>query len=134
MFLAAVFGLMVHAPAGVRWTDPASAAFAAAPVLFVLAVLPAYRLLDRWDLFRWLPVRDPQARRRAARAIVGTSLLFANFHANVWPTPVPLFVLALGLGWLAYRTQGVAAPIVLHMLFNAIVFAALRFAPPAVPG
>jgi membrane protease YdiL (CAAX protease family) len=134
VFLAAVLGLMIHAPAGIPWTDPLAAAGAAAPVLFVFAVLPLYRLMDWWDLSGWLPVRDPEARRRAARAIVGTALLFANFHANVWPTPVPLFVLALGLGWLAYRTQGVAAPIVLHMLFNAIVFAALRFAPPAVPG
>lgn len=133
MFLAAAFGLMIHSPAGIPFTDAPSAAGAAAPVLFVLAVLPAYRLMDWWDLSRWLPVRDPEARRRAARAIVGTSLLFANFHANVWPTPVPLFVLALGIGWLAYRTQGVTAPIVLHTLFNAIVFAALVFQPHDAP-
>jgi membrane protease YdiL (CAAX protease family) len=68
-------------------------------------------------------------RHRAVRAIIGTSLLFANFHANVWPTPIPLFLLALGLGWLAFRTQGVVAPIIMHMLFNAIVFAALALQP-----
>jgi membrane protease YdiL (CAAX protease family) len=57
------------------------------------------------------------------RAIVGTAALFANFHANVWPTPVALFVLALGLGWLAYRTQGVVAPTIMHILFNTVAFA-----------
>jgi membrane protease YdiL (CAAX protease family) len=118
LWLAAVVGVLLHSPA----TTDASAA---TPALFVLAVLPAYWLLDRCDLSRWLPIHDPVARLQAARAIVGTSLLFANFHANFWPTPVPLFVLSLGLGWLAYRTQSVIAPIVLHMLFNAIVFATL---------
>jgi membrane protease YdiL (CAAX protease family) len=51
--------------------------------------------------------------------------LFANFHANIWPTPVALFVLALGLGWLAYRTQSVVASIVLHVLFNTITILTL---------
>jgi membrane protease YdiL (CAAX protease family) len=36
----------------------------------------------------------------------------------VWPTPVALFVLALGLGALAYRTQSLVGPVVLHGLFN----------------
>jgi membrane protease YdiL (CAAX protease family) len=53
-------------------------------------------------------------------AIFGTSLLFACIHTSVWPTPVPLFVLALGLGVLAQRTQSLVGPIVLHGLFNGI--------------
>src|SRR5205823_5542904 len=32
----------------------------------------------------------------------------------------PLFVLALGLGWLAWRTQSLIGPMVLHSLFNGI--------------
>jgi membrane protease YdiL (CAAX protease family) len=120
VWLAAAVGVLIHTPSN----DPLSAV---GPALFVVAVLPVYWLLDRSDTSRWLPVQNPIARRRAVRAIVGTSLLFANFHANVWPTPVPLFVLSIGLGWLAYRTQSVVAPIVLHMFFNAIPFATLAF-------
>jgi membrane protease YdiL (CAAX protease family) len=125
VWLALIFGIVIHRPGPIHWSDPADVASAAAPALLVLAVLPFYWRIDVANLSRRLPVRDPAARRRAARAIVGTSLLFANFHANVWPTPVPLFFLALGLGWLAYRTQSIAAPIFLHVLFNAIVFVAL---------
>lgn len=103
---------------------------ALAPALFVLAMIPAYRLFDwaaakgRPAFVSWmldgLATRDPEDRERAARAIVGTAMLFASFHAAVWPTPIPLFGLGLGLGWLAYRTQSLVAPITLHVLFNAV--------------
>ena len=126
IWLAATIGFLAHYPNPIRWSDPGDIVSAASPILLVLAVLPFYRRIDSWNLSAGLPIRDPPTRRRAARAIVGTALLFANFHANVWPTPIPLFVLALGLGWLAYRTQSVVAPIAMHMLFNAIVLVALR--------
>ena len=61
----------------------------------------------------------------ATGAIVGSAALFACVHANVWPTPVPLALLALALGWLAMRTQSVIAPIVVHMLFNTVAFVEL---------
>lgn len=137
LWLAAVIGVAVRSPAVGQAGDLQSIVSTAAPALLVFATLPAYWHIDKWPLTRWLPVRDPAAHTQIARAIIGTSLLFANFHANVWPTPIPLFVLALGLGWLAFRTQSVMAPIVVHMLFNAIVFAALVFAPtppPVAPG
>jgi Type II CAAX prenyl endopeptidase Rce1-like len=122
--LAALFGVMLHSPANVSLRDPESVLSAAAPALFVLAIWPLYRALDRWGgSVHWLPVRDPVTRRQAVRAIVGTAALFANFHANVWPTPIALFVLALGLGWLAYRTQSVVAPTIMHVLFNMVAFA-----------
>jgi membrane protease YdiL (CAAX protease family) len=54
------------------------------------------------------------------RGILGSSLLFAMFHAGAWPSPVPLFFLALGLGWLAQRTGSLVGPIVLHALFNMV--------------
>jgi membrane protease YdiL (CAAX protease family) len=84
--------------------------FAAAciPVLFVLALVPIYLLV-------WWRSRTP-----VAPAIFGTAALFASVHASVWPTPVPLFVLALGLGALAYRTRSLVGPIVLHSLFNGV--------------
>ena len=81
---------------------------AAAPALFVLALLPLYLLV-------WWFSRTP-----LAAAIFGTSLLFACIHTAVWPTPIPLFVLALGLGVLAQRTRSLIGPIVLHSLFNGV--------------
>jgi membrane protease YdiL (CAAX protease family) len=68
------------------------------------------------------------ARPQEFRAIYGTALLFAMFHVSVWPTPIPLFLLALGLGYLAYRTQSIVGPIVMHVLFNTIACIALFLA------
>lgn len=81
---------------------------AAAPALFVLFLVPAYIVVWR------------KQKTFAPTAIFGTSLFFATIHQNAWPAPVPLFVLALGLGWLARRTQSLIGPIVLHALFNGI--------------
>jgi membrane protease YdiL (CAAX protease family) len=81
---------------------------AAAPALFVLALLPLYLVV-------WATSRTP-----LDPALFGTSLLFAYVHVSVWPTPIPLFVLALGLGELASRTRSLVGPIVLHSLFNSI--------------
>jgi membrane protease YdiL (CAAX protease family) len=78
------------------------------PTLFVLAVLPLYALVIQ-------RTRTPEG-----PAIVATSLLFAAIHSFAWPSPVPLFVLALGLGWLAQRTQSLLGPILIHSLFNAV--------------
>jgi membrane protease YdiL (CAAX protease family) len=82
-----------------------------APALFVLLVLPGY-----W-LVRWAPLGLGDV--DAARAIYATALCWAMLHSAVWPSPVPLFFLGLGLGWLAYRTQNLLGPVVLHGLFNA---------------
>lgn len=78
---------------------------AATPALFVLALLPVY-------LAVWATRRAPED-----PAIFGTSLLFGYIH-SAWPTPIPLFVLALGLGVLAQRTRSLVGPIVIHSLFN----------------
>jgi membrane protease YdiL (CAAX protease family) len=56
----------------------------------------------------------------ALRGIYGTALLFAAAHAGAWPAPVPLFLLALALGWLAHRARSLVGPMVLHSLFNAL--------------
>jgi membrane protease YdiL (CAAX protease family) len=82
-------------PAGeIRWTDRLGALLVA---------------LDRAG-------EDPRTRR--AWAMYATATLFALIHP--WPTPVPLFLLGLGLGWLAYRTQSLVGPMVLHALFNSV--------------
>ena len=54
--------------------------------------------------------------------IWASAALFAAAHSAVWPTPVPLFVLGLGLGWLCLRTRGILACVVAHGLFNAVSF------------
>jgi membrane protease YdiL (CAAX protease family) len=81
---------------------------AAMPALFVLGLVPVYLLV-------WWRSQTPRG-----PAIFGASLLFACVHTSVWPTPVPLFVLALGLGILADRTRSLVGPIVLHGLFNGV--------------
>jgi membrane protease YdiL (CAAX protease family) len=89
------------------------------PVGFVLILVPPFVLIWRWS-------RSP-----VPPAVFGTSLFWAMMHANVWPTPVPLFVLGLGLGYLAYRTQSLVAPLVLHALFNGVACVMLLYPSPA---
>lgn len=79
----------------------------------------------------WALTRGHKSQNRY-RAIIGTSLLFAVFHASSWPDPVPLFALSLVLGWLGWRTQGVIAPMVCHALFNATSIIYLRLIQPGV--
>jgi membrane protease YdiL (CAAX protease family) len=53
------------------------------------------------------------------RAVYATAAFFALMHST-WPNPISLFVLGLGLGWLAVRTNGVLVPVLVHGLFNAV--------------
>lgn len=59
-------------------------------------------------------------RRRHVHAIYATASLFAVVHSQVWPSPIPLFVLGLSLSWLAVRTRGILVPFLVHGLFNAV--------------
>ncbi len=83
------------------------------PALCVLGLVPVY-LLVCW-----------RARSSVGPTLFATAVLFGWAHARVWPSPVPLVLLGLGLGYLAYRTQSIVGPIVLHALFNATACAAL---------
>jgi membrane protease YdiL (CAAX protease family) len=78
------------------------------PALFVVAMSVGLLLVQR------------RSRTPIGPAVYGTSLLFAALHSSVWPSPIALFVLGLGLGWLAQRTQSMVGPILLHCLFNAV--------------
>ncbi|MFQ3591918.1 MAG: CPBP family intramembrane glutamic endopeptidase [Gemmataceae bacterium] len=53
------------------------------------------------------------------RGMYGVAVLFAFVHAAAWPSPIPLLVLGLVLGWLA-RRGGLIGPIALHAGFNAV--------------
>lgn len=48
------------------------------------------------------------------------SLIFAALHYKQWPAPVPLFLLALGLGEVYRRTGSLIAPIAMHATFNGL--------------
>jgi membrane protease YdiL (CAAX protease family) len=61
-----------------------------------------------------------RSKRRTAGAVWASAALFAAVHSPVWPSPVALFLLGLGLGWCAVRTRGVLVPAVVHGLFNAV--------------
>ena len=40
---------------------------------------------------------------------------------------MPLTVMGIGLGWLAYRSQSLVGPMVVHGLFNAVTMIFLAF-------
>lgn len=58
-------------------------------------------------------------------ANIMVAFFFAGLHAAQWPAPVPLFVLAIGLGWLAQRTGRLVGPVALHATFNGFSTAML---------
>lgn len=70
----------------------------------------------------------PRLPSRTVLAVWSTSALFAAAHSTVWPTPIPLFVLGIGLGYLSIRYRSVLPAVIVHVLFNATstVFVALR--------
>lgn len=52
--------------------------------------------------------------------ILISSFLFAIMHFGQGAAPVPLFVLALALGYLYRRTGSLTAPIIVHMVLNSL--------------
>ncbi|MEZ6098117.1 MAG: CPBP family intramembrane glutamic endopeptidase [Pirellulaceae bacterium] len=71
---------------------------------------------DRVDLEHPQPL--PIALAPAYVPIVVSSLLFAAAHLGQGTAPIPLFFLALGLGYVYQRTHRVLPCIVVHMLVN----------------
>lgn len=61
----------------------------------------------------------------SAFSVYGSAMLFAMLHVDAWPAPIALFVMGLGLGFLARRTQSLLGPIVFHAAFNLVAFIAL---------
>jgi membrane protease YdiL (CAAX protease family) len=79
------------------------------PVLFALGLVAG-----------WLVLRQATRNRRTVGSVYASASLFAVVHSAVWPSPIPLFILGLGLGWLAVRTRGPLAPAIVHGLFNVV--------------
>jgi len=100
---------------------------AAPAILVVIVASVAWAVADRVGRpgppagLRWLaPLANAERRRRAVLGLFASAALFGSVHSAVWPTPIPLVALGLGLGWLALRTQRVLASVVTHALFNAV--------------
>jgi membrane protease YdiL (CAAX protease family) len=56
-----------------------------------------------------------------------SAVLFASAHAGTWPDPVPLFMLALVLGYVYRQTHRLWPSVVLHMIFNGLALAMVWF-------
>jgi membrane protease YdiL (CAAX protease family) len=84
-------------------------------VVFVVLLGGVQFLLQRIKKWGW--TRFP---RRTVLAIWSSSMLFAVAHVNVWPSPIALFVLALGFGYLTVRLGSFYPAVLSHMLFNAV--------------
>lgn len=111
------------------WVSTGGLLYELGPAFFVALMVPGYLWVE-WAAWRWLPWPN------AARTIYATALLFGAVHSFAWPTPIPLFVLGLVLGWLAYRTQSLVPSITLHALFNLVACTTLlvsQGAPKAGP-
>jgi membrane protease YdiL (CAAX protease family) len=109
--LAAALAVAVAVRAELIWGASSLAALAMAlvPALAVLAAALPFAAL----------------RRRPAGGLWAAAVFFAFIHASVWPTPVPLLLLALGLGWLRARWGSLTGPVLLHAIFNAVACTAL---------
>jgi membrane protease YdiL (CAAX protease family) len=71
------------------------------------------------------PAADAPGVLGGAVPIVFSSLVFATLHWNHGPDPIPLFILAIGLGYLYQRTHRILPCVVLHFLVNAFSLAML---------
>jgi len=65
------------------------------------------------------PPVEPPGKFASAAPILISSTVFAGLHWSHGPDPIPLFVLALGLGYLYQRTHRILPCVVLHFLVNA---------------
>ncbi|HEX3659268.1 MAG TPA: CPBP family intramembrane glutamic endopeptidase [Pirellulales bacterium] len=94
-----------------------------------VAVAPLIEeLLFRVVLQGWLESNEPHADAAqfmpdgrapiAWRPIILSSAIFALLHFGHGPAPIPLFLLALVLGFLYQRTHRIWASVTLHFLFN----------------
>lgn len=108
----------------------AEAIFAAAFLAAVVAPLfeeLAYRVM----LQGWLEAR---AERGAWWPVGVSSLAFALAHTGQGWAPVPLFVFALGVGYVYRQTHRYAPVVAMHMAFNAVGLAIAIAAARAATG
>jgi membrane protease YdiL (CAAX protease family) len=122
---AVLLGLAAAMGVALRW-DHLRAAAAVGPKLVLVELIPVLTALGLVPIFLGLRhgLRSP-----VPAAIFATSVLFGWFHVSVWPSPVALTLLSLGLGWLAWRSRSLAGPFALHAVFNGIACVVLVVEP-----
>ncbi len=93
----------------------------ASPLLFQLSLIGVYAWVWRASASAsfWGLEREQWA------AILASAAWFAAGHAGVWPSPIPLFILGMGLGILMVRTGSLWAVVTAHGAFNAVSLTAL---------
>jgi membrane protease YdiL (CAAX protease family) len=131
MLIAVGVALILHVDDAMKARDAGDRYALAAhlvPAVFFLMLIPLFYLLSGLPrLRRHLRVHS----RQHVQAILASSALFAAVHAHVWPSPVPLIVLAIGLGYLYLRTRSLLGPIIVHGMFNAVSAVYLLMGGPA---
>ena len=63
---------------------------------------------------------DTSWRPQAYWPIIASSAVFAALHSGQGAAPIPLFLLALGLGYLYRQTGCIVAPLIVHMFLNGL--------------
>ena len=66
------------------------------------------------------PVTTVDQTLAANAGIVTTSLIFAALHWGQWPAPIPIFFLAVVIGYVYQRTGSLIAAICMHAMFNGL--------------
>jgi membrane protease YdiL (CAAX protease family) len=118
-----LLGLAVFLAVAFRY-DAVRAAWGEGPKQALVALLPALVALSLVPLYLLL---KNTCRSPVPAGVFAAAVLFGWFHVRFWPSPVPLTLLGVGLGWLTYRTRSLAGPVVMHATFNAIAVAMLLF-------
>lgn len=80
--------------------------------------------IENWKLLQSTDANVP------AWPIYASSGTFALMHFGQGAAPIPLFIFALGLGWLYHRTGRLWPSIIVHVMLNAMAIA-ITIATPA---
>jgi membrane protease YdiL (CAAX protease family) len=99
--------------------ERAPAAWVLPLALFQAAVLAA---LAEEFIYRGVLMTSLLPQAGVAGALTVSSAVFALVHLPTEPQAVlPLFMLALALGWVGYWTRSLLAPVITHAMFNALM-------------
>ncbi|MBC6607742.1 CPBP family intramembrane metalloprotease [Hymenobacter sp. BT188] len=113
--------IFLHLP---NWMSDSMRKLSGFPGLSFFVICVSAPILEEL-LFRGLLLPGLLKNYSPRKAILQSSLLFGIIHLNPAQV-VSAFLLGLFLGWLYYRTQSLAACIVVHFLNNAMAWIAMQ--------